>query len=210
MWWVDQIYSIIWNISTWFLNTAQAIPSWIDIGGWLSTPFYALASLFWNWLTPIAHFGDWADDVWARVQKILTEEGILGLIKWWFPWLEDIGIWFAARLDWALTTIGNWWSVVALQVQGWIEVATQALQALIDNLTTWLAYLQVTWDTFITVTLPTLITTLDAQNLMDSTLRSWFPFYDDLINIWNEIVEFFADPLDWVYKKMDEFFERFW
>ena len=31
------------------------------------------------------------------------------------------------------------------------------------------------------------------------------------INVFHdEVVEFFTDPLEWVYKKIDEFFERYW
>jgi len=210
MWWIDQIFTIIWNISEWFRSIGQITSTWVYPFSFISTPFFAITSLFQSWLDPITNFGNWADDVWARVQQILDENGILGLILWVFPWLTDVGNWFAIRWEWFITQITDWWSVAQLTVQSWIEIAGQTLQTLIDNLTSGLAYLRATWDTFITVTLPTLANWEGVSNLIETRLRIWFPFYDDLTNILSEFKEFFADPLDWVYNKLDEFFERFW
>ena len=50
----------------------------------------------------------------------------------------------------------------------------------------------------------------DVDGLIHSMLMEWLPFYDTLCEIWQDIRDFFADPLGWVYNKLDEFFERFW
>lgn len=228
MWWIDQIFSIIWNISEWFRSIGQITSTWVYPFNLVATPFLIITSLFQSWLDPIANFGEWADDVWARVQKILDEGGILSLILWVFPWLPDVGNWFATRVSWLTMVISDWWSAAQLTVQGWIEIAKETLQALIYNLSMWLASLQASWDAFWTVTwpewtakldilkaswdafwvttFPTLANWTGVSSLIDSTLRSWFPFYDDLIAIWNEVVEFFTDPLEFLLTRFTDWF----
>jgi len=228
MWWTDQIFSIIWNISTLFYNLASTTSTWVWPFYYISTPFYAIGDLFWAWLEPIANFGVWADDVWARVQKVLDEEGVLSLILWVFPWLTDVGNWFATRWEWFLAEANEWWAAISLEVKGWIEIARQTLQALINDLTTWLATLQAAWDDFWTetwpewtakldilkagwdafwvTTFPTLANWTGVQSLIDSALRTWFPFYDDLIAIWNEVVEFFTNPLEFLLTRLTDWF----
>ncbi len=48
--------------------------------------------------------------------------------------------------------------------------------------------------------------TLDLEDLIDSTLKLWFPFYDDLVELWNSIAEFFCDPLDWLKDRIEVWF----
>ncbi|GAI78210.1 unnamed protein product, partial [marine sediment metagenome] len=47
---------------------------------------------------------------------------------------------------------------------------------------------------------------LDLQGLADSNLKTWFPFYDDLVSLWNDIAEFFINPLDWFKDRIEVWF----
>ncbi|MBA7559945.1 hypothetical protein ES708_01563 [subsurface metagenome] len=47
---------------------------------------------------------------------------------------------------------------------------------------------------------------LDLQGLIDSDLKTWFPFYDDLVSLWNDIVDFFTNPLDWLKDRIEVWF----
>ncbi|MBA7578925.1 hypothetical protein ES708_20791 [subsurface metagenome] len=46
----------------------------------------------------------------------------------------------------------------------------------------------------------------DFDSLINSTLQLWFPFYDDLVELWNSIAEFFCDPLDWLKDRIEVWF----
>lgn len=118
--------------------------------------------------------------------------------------------WFLSRWAWFITTINEWWGTVSTTVEGWIATATEGLSAL-----------KVAWDNFWVVTFPTLLDWFKLENwwstrlfgidkLINDTIKIWFPFYDELVSLWNEIKEFFVDPVEYVYNQLDEFFERFW
>ena len=47
---------------------------------------------------------------------------------------------------------------------------------------------------------------LDVQGLIDTELKTWFPFYDDLAELWNGIAEFFVNPLDWLKDRIEIWF----
>ncbi|MBA7573150.1 hypothetical protein ES708_14945 [subsurface metagenome] len=47
---------------------------------------------------------------------------------------------------------------------------------------------------------------LDLQGLVDSNLKTWFPFYDDLVSLWNDIVDFITDPLGWLKDRIEVWF----
>ena len=210
MWWNDWIYSIVWDISEWFRSIGQTTSTWVYPFNMVSTPFFIITSLFQSCLTPIANFGDWAADVWARVQQILSFDQLVNLFSTWINYATEAWNWVQGAW-WNVTgIISSWWSATSTTVLGWIDIAAQEVKQLISGVETWVAILQITWDNFWTTTFPTLANWAGVNNLIDSSLKSWFPFYDDLTNIWNEIVEFFADPPQYVYNKLDEFFERFW
>lgn len=226
--WVDNIFSFVWDISQLFLDAYQEVKGWWWPFNLLQHPLYGLFRVFWNLLTPIAHFGDWVDDVWNKVQNILTTEGVLGLLKGWFPWLEGVGSWFANRWKWFTTTVGDWWDTTKPTVLGWIDTAKQLAKDLVASIQKELSQVHTSWDNFWTltwpqwtktldtlsssfgnfwtITLPGLITGKAAGDLIDSTLKDWFPFYDDLAQLWGEVKLFFTNPLDWLVSKLEDWF----
>lgn len=226
--WIDSIFSFVWDISDWFLDAYRTVNSWVWPFYYLSVPLYAIYQITYALLTPIAHFGDWAADVWSKVQAILTAEGILGLIKYWFPDLGNVIEWFINRWNWLISAVGAWWDATKTTVLGWIAAATEGLAALIvwwDEFwkITWPGWmssfndLKSAWDNFWTVIFPDLVSfswlttwwnsrLADINDLIDSTLRDWFPFYDDLINIWNEVLGFFVDPWEFLWNRFADWF----
>jgi len=57
--------------------------------------------------------------------------------------------------------------------------------------------LKSSYDSFVISTLPGLATWAGVGSLVESTLREWLPFYDDLSRLWTSIAEFIVDP--WGY-----------
>ena len=204
--WIDSIFSAVWDIATWFWNAATEVQDVWIVGSFFAKICKWIGDRFWDLLTPIAHFGDWATDVSNKVANILSSEGILGLIKSWFPWLEDIGNWFANIWTWLWTSIDTWWSTASTTVKDWISTATEGL-----------AGLKVAWGNFFTVTLPTLFDLKYAElwwggklkdlgDLIDSKLKEWFPNYDTEAAQQPDRISFFAQPLDWLLNKFTDWF----
>lgn len=218
--WVYSIFSLVWDISDWFRSAYQEVSGWVWPFHYLQHPLYGLYRVFWNLLTPIGHFGDWVYDVGKKVQDILTSEGILGLIKWWFPWLIPLGEWFAERWAWFTATLGDWWDTKKPIVQGWIDIATQGLNGLIvawDNFwkitfPQWTDKLEVLgsdFGDFFTQKLPTLFDVSYAElwwrgkfSDVTDTINSAFTERESFWSGWQDfkdgIVLFFTDPLDWI------------
>ncbi len=204
--WVDDIYSFVWDISDWFLSLYQSTKDIWLIGAPVSSIFYSLHNVFWSLLTPIAHFGDWVDDVATKVTNILTSDGILGLIKGWFPWIATFGDWIDNEWNRVRLNITNWWGPVSTTIQGLISTATEGLSAL-----------KVAWGNFFTVTLPTLFDlkyaeewwkgkALDIGALIESRLKAWFPQYDTEAAQQPARISFFTSPLDWLLEKFTDWF----
>jgi hypothetical protein len=223
--WVDSIFSFVWDLAFKCYGWSNSIWTWVPGADWFSDRLTDIGDWLWSLLTPIAQFGDFADDVWSKVQNIFTPDMVLQAIKGWFPWLEGVGAWFGNIGDWVTTVISSWWLTVTTTVKGWIDVAVEGLSKLKVSWgdfwsITWPEWmtkfngLATAWDTFFVTTLPTLFDVKYAEEwwkgkainfmaIADSQLRERFPFYD-------ELALFFKDPGQYVYDKLDDFFERFW
>lgn len=229
---IDDIFSLVWDLSDWFYSAYLEVKGWVWPFKYLAPILLTISDIFWDMVTPIAHLGDWVDDVADAIGDILSWRTIKDLILDWLPKLPATVTWF---IDWVknvLGVIGNWWEGVTPTVKGWIDVAKQALTEIIDAVKKSLAELQAAWDefwdkllpviwdwlnalttelhNFFTIILPTLITGKIALELIISVLKQWFPFYDDLVQLWENIKQFFADPEDWLYRAFDRIIERFW
>lgn len=219
--WIGSILFFVEGIADWFDSVAQSVPGWIDVFGWFSAPFYAISGVIRFLLTPLVKFWHWAEDVATKIVGVWKADGILGLIKWWFPWLYDLGEWFYYRWQWFYTAVGDWWDSTKTTVLGWIDIAVEGfntLRVLWDEFwkitwPKWLATLEVLGDKvsdFFTKTLPNLLDYLsleywwnsklwDVDGLIGSKLAEWFPFYDD-------IVEFISDPGEYLLAKLADWF----
>lgn len=226
--WIGDIFSFVWDISQLFLSAYQEVEGWWWPFHLLQYPLYGLYKVFWNLLTPIAHFWLWADDVWAKVQRIWTSEGILGLIKWWFPWLYDIGEWFVGRWNWFSQLVGDWWDITKTTVLGWIDEAWNWALSLIDDVNTWLATLQSHWDSIVGK-IPSWDEVVDwwknwTGNVMAAINSWWTGALIDVValiataflereDFWagwqdfrDKIAEFFTDPLEFLWTLFTDWF----
>lgn len=175
---------------------------------------------------------DWWEEVSDAVEGILNWSTIRSLIRSWLTGIETLIEWFTDWVTLVTGVIGDWWEDVQTTVTGWINEAKEALQELIDDLETWLGSLQEAWDNFkgkipsidevltwfsnwwAAILIPLTAwwneRLLDVNTLIINTLQEWFPFYNDLVALWEDIKAFFIDPLQWVYDRLDDWFERFW
>jgi len=175
----------------------------------------------WNALTVI--FFDAAvlwDDIVEKVENVFTWDNIKALILGWLPDLESIAAWWSDWWSEVTSAIATWWSATATTVQGWIDTAKQWAKELIDQVGVLLGTLQEAWDNF-KENIPAISEIiswftnwwdeiqahlehwwdkklLDVGDLIISKLKDWLWFYDDFVDIWEGIKEFFVNPFEWI------------
>ncbi len=203
---LDVIFSYVWDISDFFENARLVVHDWVWPFYLIETPLYWVSQVFWDLLTPIAHFGDWVDAVADKVSQILGPEGIISLLKTWLTYAEDAWNWILGAVQNVTSIIGTWWSSISLTVQGWIDIAKKSLLDLIDAVSKSLASLGEAWGNFTKTVLPTLATIANVDDLVKSALKTWFPFYDALVSLWASIAEFFTNPFDFLLDKFTDWF----
>jgi len=118
--------------------------------------------------------------------------------------------WFRSWTTWVGQYIAEWWPTILPHILGYVDKAVEGL-----------ADVAATWDNFWTNIFPTLVSfdrlttwwnsrLLDIDALIDTWSKDLAPFWEGWQEIREEVTNFFADPLQWAYDKLDEFFERFW
>lgn len=229
---IDWIIQELNDISDFFYKIYLEVLSWVYPFWLVADFFYQLSKLF-NWLAwDFYDFGIWVNDVAAKIGKILSWETIEQYITDWLRWLPSPLNWFVNLWSEVWDEIRDWWSGTEYTVQGWIDVARQYLQNQLDSLTSWVTSLQASWDDF-KGRIPSLdaiiswfpnwwgatlaniitwgaLTATQIDSFIDSKIKEWLPFIASLQALWKDIELFFTDPLQWLYDRMDEWFERFW
>ena len=228
MWFIDRIFSLVWDITFFFEDLYYNSGDIPIVGQILANIFWAIMEAFWGLLTPIAQFGDWVNDTSSKVANILSWATIWSYILSYVPNLLAIRDWFSDRWNWFQQNVSTWWETKKTDVQGWISTAVQPFNSMLTAWTgfwgsTWPAWvtsfnsLKSAWDNFWSYTFPNLVSftwlttwwaarLLDVQGLIDSALKTWFPFYDDLVKLWGDIALFFTDPLEYLWERFSYWF----
>lgn len=220
------------DASNYFYNLYLDVFYWIIPFNAIAPFFYSLCLVFNGLAWQFQAFNYWVSNVQKILANILSWATVQSYIRSWLSGIENVIAWFSNWWSNVWNEIGDWWSTTYPVVQGWINSAKQLLQTQINSFSSWLASLQADVQELLAA-LPSLdeilawfgnwwgniLSRIEAwwnekllgvNRLIESTLRAWFPFYDELAGLWNDIKLFFTDPLEWLYTKMDEFFERFW
>jgi len=209
------------TISNWFYEWYLLVLGWGGLLGNLADFFFQMTLLFNKVGWAFYDFYFWVDSINIAWSGIFSWETIKSLILSWLPGLEDALNWWGDWWHWIEQEVEDWWNSTKSTVQGWISIATEGLDALkvawnnfwnitwpqwIDNL----SELRLLWDNFWTVTFPNLVNFswlgiwwdsqwLVIQQLIEDTIKVWFPFYDS-------VVEFITDPLEWLWTKVADWF----
>lgn len=230
--WISDLIEFFNNASTFFYNLYVEAYNSIYIPLAFANILYSLSSLMSSIAWAFYDGYIWASDVWDRIQDILTWDSIYSLILSYFPNLNNVLSWFSNWINYVWGQIDSWWQSTKETVEVWIDNAVDLAFAAWDWLVDGFNTLQTAWDNFKTK-IPTideilawfgdwwatilsrlrdwgLLSGLEISDLIDSVIRTWFPFYDTLFELWNDIRDFFTDPEAWIYEKLDNFFERFW
>jgi len=216
------------DASDFFYSIYREVNDWVW-PFWLAAEFFYDLCRVFNWLAwDFLDFADWVNDVAYKITSFFTE---LDLDAWFQQWKTRIlDSWDWVRYAWSNVTsiVGEWWSTTWTDVKGYIDIATQGLDTLkaawdsfwrvtFPEWTGKLDSLRAAWDNFWTTTFPNLVSfqwltewwntrLMEIDQLINDTVRTWFPFYDDLVELWNGIVEFFVDPLEWLLDRFTDWF----
>ena len=232
MWFLDQIISYLASARDWLFSAYDEVRGWVSPFHYLSTPLFYIWIAFDRLVIYFSYFNDWVTDTATKLTTILSYANISSYFSYYFDAAAAAWSW-VANSWWNVTNIINsWWSSAQYTVLAWIDDAKYWLQTQINSLNIWVSNLQASINELLAL-IPSISEIIAwfsnwwslilaaiiswgglpaalIQDLINSTLRLWFPFYDALAGLWNNIAEFFADPLDWIYNKLEEFFERFW
>lgn len=223
------------SIREWFLwatqmlvNAALAAYSWPLVGDWLGDALRDLGTFTSRVAGYLFDAATWVNDIQSKISNSFSWDTIWSYILSYVPNLPSLNAWFYSWWDNVTSVIASWWAATSVTVQGWISTATQYLNGVAtawDNFWTNLwpqmmasfNALKLEWDNFRLVIIPQLLSfswlttwweskLLDVQGLIDSAIKTYFPFYDDLANLWADIAEFFTNPLEYLWKRFTDWF----
>lgn len=224
------------NLCSWAWEFCSNVALECYLSGWpidfIGDGFLFLANFFAEASGYFYDASDWYYTVSFRLADILSASQIYTYFKAYFDAAVNAWSWVQAAVANVRAVIEDWWSATSSDVLGWIDAAKQWAGLRIDSLQDQLDELRVMvqdipgalpdlsaileWFTDWPGRVLEVITTwwaghlLEIGDLIDGTIKTWFPFYDELAALWGEIREFFTDPEQWIYSRLDSFFERFW
>ncbi|NVM22278.1 MAG: hypothetical protein HWN68_10925 [Desulfobacterales bacterium] len=229
---MEWIIDLVFDIAKFFYLLYHETRDWISPFDAVADFFYDIYEAFWDLLDPLQELNVWLENAADELEDILSWSNIRSLIRGWLDGIEDALEWWYSWWSNVFAVVEGWWDTVIPTIQGWIAIATEGFDELVEAWDTFwhelwpelvdrLENLRGSWNFFVTQVLNTLVSfdwletwwnsrLVDITELINSKLTEWLPFYDDLVSLWEGIKEFFSDPLQWLYNKMDEWFERFW
>ncbi len=220
------------NVSDFFYDAYSEVKDWIFPFYYLKYPLLGLYTTF-HWLSESFYdFYQWLDWAADRIDEILSWSNIRSLIGSWLYRIEDAVDWFLSWTYWVRQEISDWWTGILPYILTYVDNAVEGFTDLIEAWDTFWTITFPTWTTellrvgselsaFFAFTLPTLVsftwlTTWWNSKLteIDTLINSWFltftPFWEGWLDWKGQVTEFFSDPYQWIYDRLDEFFERFW
>lgn len=232
MWWLDQIVSYLASIRDWFLEAYYEVQSWVWPFNNLAGPLYQLYYASYYICYYFGNFNSWVTDTANRLAAILDWNTIQNYIRGWFPNLDDVISWFYNWWGNVTSAITSWWSSTQYTVQGWIASAVSFLQGQLNTLSSLLAGLQSQisellaqlpsfnemWSWFTDWWSNALKQIIawgalkvgEITGLIDSAFLDREPFWEGWQDWRDQVTEFFTDPWQWFYDRLEDLFDRFW
>ena len=180
-------------------------------------PFGSIGSFFaeiYDHLTDLHYglylFAEEYESLWDAIVGILTESDIFLLLQTWLNYAEVAWNWVANAFTNVVSIINDWWITILPYILTYVDNAVEGFTEL-----------KAAWDTFWTVTLPNLVSfdwlgiwwlsrLEDVQSLIDTAILNLNVLLEGWQEVRDAVLEFFNDPYQWMYDRLDEFFERFW
>ncbi|MBA7585338.1 hypothetical protein ES708_27313 [subsurface metagenome] len=194
-WW----YWVEDAIDDWWNSTKSTVRGWIyDLETWTISELNSIQAFWVSWFFDMT--------AWTTTQINNAVEGISQFItnvnNYYQTTInnitEEISQFITNVQNYYQTTINN----ITEEISQFITNVNNYTTNIVNNITETITEL-IDWDRvtkFINDWWSDRL--LDLQGLIDSNLRTWFPFYDDLVSLWNDIVDFFTNPWEWLLGKL--------
>ena len=225
---IDSIFSFVWDIGDFFRDAYLEVKGWVWPFYYLQYPLYGLHIVFRSMLTPIAHFGDWADDVWAKVLQIFSLEQITSYFRTWLDYATDAWDWISNAWWNVIGIVGDWWAATKVTVLGWIDIVKQWAIELWEDTKKGIAELQPVWDFFkgkienleivlnwyfewkdqviAAVIRWGFVTALDVAGLVAAAFLERENLWAGWQDFRDKIADFFTDPLEFLWTLFTDWF----
>jgi len=225
---LDDIFSLVWDISDWFYEAYLTVNDWVYPFNLIAPVFYRLSIYFYNMLTPIAHLSDWVDDINQSIASLPSMDNIWSTFKDWFNWAEWSWQWIEDAWLIIPGIIDDWWSSTSQTVQTWIDESSQYFTSLVNTLqvkvsqvessiselmgrlpeldelvswwSNWTVNLRVTIDTWWTTTM------VEVQGLINTAFIDRESWWTGWIDVKNEVIEFITNPMDFLLDRFTDWF----
>lgn len=185
-----------------------------------------------DWTSRVAGYlfdaSDWYDDVMDELEDILSWTTIRSKIRTWLDGIEDLVDWWENWWTNIKGKVDDWWEDTLDDVKGWIAAAVEGLASLLaawdtfwndlwPTLTSLVDTIKAAWDAFIKDTLPNLLDLTfltewwndrvkDVQDLIDTGFKLRDDFWKGWQDIRDTVLEFFDDPLEWLWARFTDWF----
>ena len=176
-----------WDIFAWHVYVGDAVESAID---WVV-----------EWLNEAI---TWALEAWNKAQAAWDKAVEVGKALW-SDFLREISqVWDIIQTWWS--DLGDWWSTKVTWIRDLIDAAQDWLRSLIDDIRSGLDQLGVWWDNFTRDILPSLATRFDITQAISAFMEQWKDLFEGWEAFKNSIVDFFSDPLEWLWDRFTDWF----
>jgi len=191
-WWYgaqQTILALIDNIQTWTITQINTV----------QTAFLAVVSNLETWT--MAEFNTVREWVLALISDIeaITPTILNNVRDFLLSAISDLEAWTVSQVK----SIGDALFSMITSVRNWTTAQINNLRDLLDNLITLdmvIAWVTPWWNDRLK----------DIQDLFSSWLKESAPFWEGWLDVKDTVVEFFTDPWQWFYDRLEDFFERFW
>jgi hypothetical protein len=204
--WVLTIYDVVYDIGTWLYDAYYTVKDWVWPFNLLADPIYYV---YWGCrlaLNPILSFNLWVDYIIYQVSRIRSWEDIIGLLETWRTMAENAWAWVLDWRDNVLSAIDTWWNSSDNPIRPYVDSTWQSAKDLVANVQKEVSQVHAAWDDFWTTTYPTLISSSDANTLVDTKITEASPFWAGWQDVKNNVVTFITAPLDWLWERFTDWF----
>ncbi|MBA7574255.1 hypothetical protein ES708_16057 [subsurface metagenome] len=225
---IDWIIEELEDISDFFYDAYQEVKDWVWPFYLLKYPLYGIYGRF-HWLAEwFEDFNEWVDDTAYEISHMLTSWDIFTLLETWLDWAADAWYWVRSAPSNVISIVTDWWTGILPYILSYVDSAVEGLAdlaAIWDNFWTvsWpgilddLDLLRANWSQFWSITFPTLVSfawlttwwdsrLLDISSLLESWTLTLAPFWAGWQEIRDQVFEFFADPLEWLWGRFTDWF----
>lgn len=232
MWFMEYIVARCQDIADHFYNAYLTVFDWVWPFNLLASPLYYICYAFTYLAYYFGEFDDWLEWAAGELDRILDTWDIWSYFRTWFDAAANAWDWIKDAVVNVFDIADAWWSSAKYEVLVWISNVRAEVNSIIDDIARDLAEIRAAWESF-QVKIPavdevivwwstwdTYIHTYinnwwtarirDVQGLIDSAFKDREPFWSGWQDWRGQVVEFFTDPEDWLYKAMDRIIERFW